>query len=146
MSMNLKELQDKIQALQTGKTEEELLEEETAILMANYLSEIERYQRDHAITRKDLAAKIKTSASYLTQVFRGDKPLNFHTIAKIQKVLSIRFRVIAMPLEASTSSTIASYSSIKDNNLYEDTKILPVVGGTLSVDTILRKHETQTIR
>jgi ribosome-binding protein aMBF1 (putative translation factor) len=138
-------LQDKIRALQASKTEEELLQEETAILMANYLSEIERYQRDHAITRKDLAAKIKTSASYLTQVFRGDKPLNFYTIAKIQRALSIRFRVIAIPQEASTSSTITSYYSIKDKDLYENMKTLPVIGGTLTVDTVLRKHPTPMI-
>src|ERR1700728_734140 len=98
MSMNLKALQEKIQELQESKTDEELLHEETAILMANYLSEIEKYQLDHAITRKDLAAKIKISASYLTQVFRGDKPLNFHTLAKIQRALRVRFRVITIPL------------------------------------------------
>lgn len=38
---------------------------------------------------------IKTSGSYLTQVFRGDKPLNFITLAKIQKALNIRFEISA---------------------------------------------------
>ncbi|NCW88573.1 MAG: XRE family transcriptional regulator, partial [Chitinophagia bacterium] len=43
------------------------------------------------ITRKLLAQLIGTSPSYLTQVFRGDKPLNFMTLAKIQKALNVSF-------------------------------------------------------
>jgi len=106
--------------------------------MANYLSEIEKYQKEHDINRKELAAKIKTSASYLTQVFKGDKPLNFFTIAKIQKALKVRFRVITIPLEASVTSTFASFYSIKDMDVQKVNK-LPVTGNTMSFDAILRQ-------
>jgi transcriptional regulator with XRE-family HTH domain len=91
----IKELQDKINAWQTSKTEEVLVKEDEMMLMANYLSEIEKIQKD--FKRKDLAKLIGTSASYLSQVFRGDKPLNFYTIAKIQRALKIRFDVRAVP-------------------------------------------------
>jgi transcriptional regulator with XRE-family HTH domain len=65
------------------------------MLMAKFLSEIEQQQKLKDIDRKTLAALIGTSPSYLTQVFRGDKPLNFKTLAKIQAVLNIRFEVSA---------------------------------------------------
>jgi transcriptional regulator with XRE-family HTH domain len=44
-------------------------------------------------TRKQLADEIGTSASYLTQLFRGDRLLNFKTVAKIEGALEIRFEV-----------------------------------------------------
>ena len=91
--MNSKEIKDKIQRRAENKSEEDFLKEEEYTLMANYLSEIERLQKKMGINRKDLAAKINTSPSYLTQVFRGDKPLNFYTIAKMQKALHVRFGV-----------------------------------------------------
>jgi transcriptional regulator with XRE-family HTH domain len=67
------------------------------MLMATFLSEIERVQEEKQISRKDLAGKIGTSASYLTQVFRSKKPLNFLTLAKIKRELDIKFRIIAYP-------------------------------------------------
>ena len=69
------------------------------LLMAKFLSEIEQQQKLKDIDRKTLAALIGTSPSYLTQVFRGDKPLNFKTLAKIQTVLNIRFDVSVKILE-----------------------------------------------
>jgi transcriptional regulator with XRE-family HTH domain len=93
--LSSEELKSRFKSLQESKIEEELIGEDADILMANYLSEIERIQRLLGMKRKDLAKEIKTSASYLTQVFRGDKPLNFYTIAKIKRVLKIKFSVIA---------------------------------------------------
>ncbi len=93
----LKELQNKFKSLKDKKSEDELIKQDEFVLMANYLSEIEKFQRDKGLNRKDLAHKIKKSASYLTQVFRGDKPLNFNTLAHIQKALGIRFKVTAFP-------------------------------------------------
>jgi ribosome-binding protein aMBF1 (putative translation factor) len=93
----LKELQNKFKSLKDKKSEDDLIKEDEFVLMANYLSEIEKFQRDKGLNRKDLAHKIKKSASYLTQVFRGDKPLNFNTLAHIQKALGIRFKVTAFP-------------------------------------------------
>lgn len=68
---------------------------EAQMLMFSFLSEIEKYQELNKVNRKSLAEKIKTSPSYLTQVFRGDKPLNFYTLSKIQRVLNIKFNIKA---------------------------------------------------
>lgn len=100
--MNFEEINNKIASFQIVKSEEKKIKQDADILMANFLSEIERVMSVTGDKKKDLAAKIKTSGSYLTQVFRGDKPLNFLTIAKMQKALDIRFRVSVY----STSSSV----------------------------------------
>ena len=89
------EIEALFEQLDSNKTEEELIAEDSYGLQASFLSEIERLSRQHGFNRKELAAKIKTSPSYLTQVFRGDKPLNFLTLAKINRALDIRFDVKA---------------------------------------------------
>lgn len=82
-------------ALDENKTEQELIKEDAYVLQANYLSEIERLYKDKALNRKELAEKIDVTPSYLTQVFRGDKPLNFITLAKIKRALNLHFEIKA---------------------------------------------------
>jgi ribosome-binding protein aMBF1 (putative translation factor) len=91
-SQNIK---DRFRKLLTSKTEEERIKRDSYILMANYLYEIERLYDDIGLKRKALAQKIDISPSYLTQVFRGYKPLNFLTLAKIKRALNLRFDVKA---------------------------------------------------
>lgn len=87
-SENIKKIKPLYQA-----TEEEQVNLDEYMLMAKYLSEIENILIEKSLTKKAIATKIGTSPSYLTQVFRGDKPLNFKTLAKIQTVLNIHFEV-----------------------------------------------------
>lgn len=90
-SKNVKEMNwDNIFSVEN---EEEQIELDAQMLMFRFLSEVEKYQELKGITKKALAEKINTSASYITQLFRGDKPLNFYTIAKIQKALAIKFAI-----------------------------------------------------
>ncbi|MBP7556641.1 MAG: helix-turn-helix transcriptional regulator [Chitinophagaceae bacterium] len=91
---NLKKEWDHIFGFQ-DKSEE--VEHAAQMLMFSFLSEIEKFQELQDVTRKKLSERICTSASYITQVFRGDKPLNFETIAKIQAALHITFHVHARP-------------------------------------------------
>lgn len=69
------------------------LEVETRLLMYRFLSEIEIITASRGITRKKLASMIGTSASYLTQLYKGDKIINLRTIAKIERALDLRFKV-----------------------------------------------------
>ncbi len=89
------EIRNKLQSLKKKRTEEQIIERDSMILQASYLSEIERLYQNIGLNRRELAEKIKTSPSYLTQVFRGDKPLNFITLAKIKRALDLRFDLIA---------------------------------------------------
>jgi ribosome-binding protein aMBF1 (putative translation factor) len=85
--------EERFKRIMDSLTEPEKIESDSFILMSSFLSLIEIAQKEKGITRKELASLIKTSPSYLTQVFRGDKPLNFITLAKIQRALGIRFSV-----------------------------------------------------
>jgi ribosome-binding protein aMBF1 (putative translation factor) len=89
------DIKAKFKSLIAHDSVESEIDHDAHILMAGFLSEIERIQKQKNISRKSLAERINTSASYLTQVFRGDKPLNFVTLAKIQKTLEIRFEIHA---------------------------------------------------
>ena len=113
----------KIKPISQPTVSEELALDEL-LLMAKFLSEIEQQQKLKDIDRKTLAKLIGTSPSYLTQVFRGDKPLNFKTLTKIQTVLNIRFELSVitlseeiqnksdkLPLKTSKSRILATESS-----------------------------------
>lgn len=62
-------------------------------LAAQFLSIIQDEITLQQITRKELALRIGTSASWLTQVFRGDKLPNLETIIQLQKALNIEFEI-----------------------------------------------------
>ena len=66
------------------------------MLMYRFLSEIEKITDDRGISRKELAKNIGVTPSYLTQLYRGNKPLNIHTLAKVEKVLDFRFDIKAV--------------------------------------------------
>jgi len=79
------------------ENEEAEIEYDAQMLRFAFLSEIEKYQKLQGVKKNKLADKIKTSASYLTQLFTGSRKLNFETIAKIQRVLEIKFNISATP-------------------------------------------------
>jgi transcriptional regulator with XRE-family HTH domain len=62
-------------------------------MAAQFLSIIQDEITLQQITRKELALRIGTSASWLTQVFRGDKLPNLETITQLQKALNIEFEI-----------------------------------------------------
>jgi transcriptional regulator with XRE-family HTH domain len=66
---------------------------DTLWIAAQFLSIIKDEMIRQQITRKELALRIGTSASWLTQVFRGDKLPNLETITKLKNVLNIEFDI-----------------------------------------------------
>ncbi|MEY4459958.1 MAG: hypothetical protein RIT38_1188 [Bacteroidota bacterium] len=73
--------------------EQDQLELEAKIIMAKFLDRIQEIADQKGLKKKDLAQKIGTSASYITQLFRGHKLLNLMTLAKFQRALDIEFEV-----------------------------------------------------
>lgn len=69
-----------------------------AAQMVSYriLSEVERLCEDKVIIRKELAEKLGTSASYITQLFRGSKRVNMEFIAKVELAFNIQFEIKAV--------------------------------------------------
>lgn len=86
-----RQIQATYRKIMDSRPEAEKLEADSLLLMSGFLSEIEAAMVKKKMTRKLLAQLIGTSPSYLTQVFRGDKPLNFMTLAKMQKALNVGF-------------------------------------------------------
>jgi transcriptional regulator with XRE-family HTH domain len=75
---------------------EEELEHEAKMIMFRFLSEIEKLHTHTPLKKSELAKKLETSASYITQLFNGDKLINLTTLAKLQKVYDITFNVKAV--------------------------------------------------
>lgn len=74
-------------------SEEDHLDIDAKILMFRFLSLIDAKREELGWSRKDLAAHIKTSPSFISQLFQGDKLINFTTLAKIQKVMGLEFEI-----------------------------------------------------
>ena len=75
------------------ENQEEKIEADAKLLMAKFLSKIQEVTDEKDIKRKELAEMIGTSASYLTQLFRGHKIINLTTLAKIQNALDLEFDI-----------------------------------------------------
>ena len=79
----------------TEKNKEEELEHEAKMIMFRFLNELEKLNPEKPLKKKDLAQAINTSASFITQLYRGDKLINLHTLAKIQDAYNITFEIKA---------------------------------------------------
>lgn len=69
------------------------LEFETRMINYRFLSIVDEKMEELDLSKKDLAEAIGTSASYITQLFNGNKILNLITVAKLQNALNIKFKV-----------------------------------------------------
>jgi transcriptional regulator with XRE-family HTH domain len=79
-------------------SEEELLEVEALAIGHAYLSEAQRIMDERGMLRKDLAERMNVSASFLTQLFCGDRPLSDRHKARIAQIFNIRWELSAVPL------------------------------------------------
>ncbi len=93
-SNSTEEIRNEFQKL-FEKSPEEQVEHRAQMLSYIFLSEAQKTMDRKGWTRKQLADEIGTSASYLTQLFRGDRLLNLKTVAKIEAALGIEFEVNA---------------------------------------------------
>ena len=102
--------------------EKEDFQSNALMISYSFLSEIEILTEERKMTRKELAQKIGTSASYITQLYRGSKLLNLTTIAKLEKIFDITFEIKAIPnFHQESSETvdhdIISYPPVNFNAL-----------------------------
>lgn len=91
---NSKEIKDAFDKLSNQLSSKEKLENDASLLMFRFLSIIEEKCAVLGLTRKQLAEKVGTSASYITQLYRGDKLVNMFTLAKFQKALGFEFEIL----------------------------------------------------
>jgi ribosome-binding protein aMBF1 (putative translation factor) len=91
--MTSKEIKKGFREVLAFRSHDEKYEHDAQLLAAQFLSEIIIAMERKSLKKKDLAKMIGTSASYITQIFRGDKLINFITLAKIQTALKLKFTV-----------------------------------------------------
>jgi len=94
--MNMKlgnPIQTRAKSLLSIDTAEERHELEKMRLHFAFLSGIERVMDVQNISREELAQRIGTSTSYLTELFRGTKSLNFDVLAKMKIALDVDYKV-----------------------------------------------------
>lgn len=97
-------------------SEEELLEMEALAIGHIYLSEAQRIMDERGMLRKELAEKMKVSASFLTQLFRGDRPVSDYHKAQLQRVLGVRFEVQALDTEGRLAMGEFNYPEVVEEN------------------------------
>jgi len=59
---------------------------------------------------------IGTSASYITQLFRGNKIINLETIAKFQKIFDIKFEIKAVSNIEETKFGSFDFDTLNNNS------------------------------
>ena len=119
MNLNSKEEIQKAYSANFGSDENDI-KHETSMLMYRFLSEIERLSEEKSLNRKELATAIGTSASYITQLFRGNKIINLETIAKFQKIFDVKFEIKAISNDA--QSVVFDFDLNKMNNNADEVK------------------------
>lgn len=96
MKFNKKfDIEPGFESLFSSKTKEEEIEHEAKMIMFRFISELEKLKKDKPLRKKDLAKALGTSASYITQLYRGDKLINMTTLAKLQDVYNLTFEIKA---------------------------------------------------
>mgnify|MGYP005848743837 FL=1 len=121
---NTKEIKNEFQKL-FEKTPEEQIEHRAHMFSLIFLSEAQKAMDRRGWTRKRLAEEIGTSASYLTQLYRGDRLLNFKTLAKIEQALDLEYQISEKKNQNVRNGTLPSEIEevdIPDISSHTDTK------------------------
>lgn len=109
------------ESLFTLKNKAEELEHEAKMIMFRFISELEKMNSEKPLKKKELAKAIGTSASYITQLYQGDKLVNLLTLAKIQDVYDITFEIKAKVNSENYSAEVsATFDPSKVKNRMND--------------------------
>lgn len=87
------EIKKQFSELLTPTNKDAELKIKEQVLAMKFLGEIDEEMEKRNIRKKELATKVGTSASYITQLFRGNRMPNFNIIAKMAAALEIEFVV-----------------------------------------------------
>src|SRR5690554_3773792 len=72
---------------------EEKTEHKAALLAIQFLGLVDAEMKAKQISKKELAQKVGTSASFITQLFMGDRKPSWTMLAKMQDALGIQFEI-----------------------------------------------------
>jgi transcriptional regulator with XRE-family HTH domain len=110
-SFNPQEIKEAFDQIFNSFTEKEQNENDAKLIMFRFLSIIEEKCEALGLNRKQLAKKVGTSPSYITQLYRGDKLVNMLTLARFQKALDLEFEIVE---KKSYEEKVKDYSPVSD--------------------------------
>lgn len=87
------EINPEFEDLFSFKTNEERIEHKAQMISYRILSEVEKLCEEKKMKKADLAKKVGTSKSYITQLFRGSKQVNTWIMAKFEDALDVSFNI-----------------------------------------------------
>ena len=93
MNTKSKKIKQDFQNLLGFETQDESIEHRSKMIMFNFLDIIEKEMVKNQMSKKELAEKLNTSASFVTQLFTGTKTINLLTIAKLEQIFNIKFNI-----------------------------------------------------
>lgn len=96
MSMNTKNGINNLGDIFKNQSFREEVEFETQMLALSFLSAIEKEVDIKKMNRNELAKKVGTSASYITQILRGNKTPNLKILTALGLALDKKFNIIAV--------------------------------------------------
>jgi len=78
------------------KTDEEKLEFEAQMIQLDFIARLEELMKLKGIhSRKELAEKLGTTPSFVSQLFSAEKLINLKHLAKLQRVLGVKYNIIS---------------------------------------------------
>jgi transcriptional regulator with XRE-family HTH domain len=81
-----------------GTSYEDQIASKADLLALQFLGLVDQKMEQEKISKKELAKKIGTSASFITQLFRGDRKPNWNILAKMSLELNLDFKVLTEEL------------------------------------------------
>lgn len=111
-------------------------ENDAKVIASKILSEIKDITDKKDLNRKDIAALLGTSPSYLTQLYRGNKLLNLVTLAKLKNKLDLNIDITV---------TENQYGDISETFDYNNYKIKSPVSGQNVCWMILKNLNSDSI-
>lgn len=101
----LKAIEDELNDVFSFSSDDEKIQFEAEMIHLNTMKSIERLMKAKNMQKKDLAKSLSISQSYITQLFTGDKLINFKMLAKIQRVFNITFNMDVTENESFVDAT-----------------------------------------
>jgi ribosome-binding protein aMBF1 (putative translation factor) len=92
-SMTNNDIQNAFTNLLQHENEQEKWAQKGQILAFKFLSEVDEAMEKQGMKKKELARKVGTSASFITQLFMGDRKPNWELLARMAEALDLDFYV-----------------------------------------------------
>lgn len=89
----IEEIKEGFGNLSNSLSQKDKFDNDAKVLMFRFLEIIDEARNNRNWSRGELAKSIGVSASFMSQLYNGDKLINFTQLAKLQDALGLSFKV-----------------------------------------------------